>query len=91
MTLHCLALGVIVTDVDLDALHLLTVPEVAKRLRLSVAYVYKLLRPGPDGEPPELESVQIGRSRRVHPRQLAAYLDRVSRKDPAPASTTDAA
>lgn len=54
-------------DVGEEALDLLTVKEVAVRLRLSKATVGRLIRSG------ELESVTIGRARRVAPEAVAAF------------------
>lgn len=47
---------------------LLTVPEVAKQLKLSSYRVYELVRQG------ALKSVHLGKSVRVRPLDLAAYL-----------------
>ena len=47
---------------------LMTVHEVAQRLRVSYGTVYALLRDG------ELPAVKIGSQWRVHPERLEAYL-----------------
>ena len=54
-------------DVGDEALDLLTVPEVAARLRLSKSTVWRLVYSG------ELESVKRGRSRRITPEAVGAY------------------
>jgi excisionase family DNA binding protein len=53
---------------------LLTVPEVMSRLRLSRAKVYDLIRSR------ELETVTIGRCRRIPPAALVDYIDRLRDK-----------
>jgi excisionase family DNA binding protein len=55
-------------DVGLTALDLLTVPEVAKLLRLSEGTVWRRIRAGAIG------SVTIGRARRITPEQVAAFI-----------------
>lgn len=50
---------------------LLTVEEAAARLRIGRSTVYELIRTG------ELETVQIGRSRRVVPESVADYVGRL--------------
>lgn len=47
---------------------LLTIPQVARRLQLSRAQVYRLMQHG------ELRSITIGRSRRVKERTLNAFI-----------------
>lgn len=56
----------------MSALGLLTVPDVAKMLRLSKATVWRRIYSG------EIESVKEGRSRRVEPRAVQAYIDRLA-------------
>lgn len=46
---------------------LLTVEEAAERLHIGRTRMFALLKSG------EIASVQIGRSRRIHPRAIAAY------------------
>jgi excisionase family DNA binding protein len=60
-----------VTDVGEESLDLLTVEEVATRLRLSKVTVGRLIKSG------ELEAVRIGRSRRVAPEAVAEYKSRL--------------
>jgi excisionase family DNA binding protein len=55
-------------EVGEEALDLLRVRDVAKRLAVSEVTVWRLIRSG------ELESVKIGRSRRVAPAEVAAYV-----------------
>lgn len=47
-------------------------------LQVSRATLFKLLRPGPDGEPAEIESILIGPNARRIPR--AAIEDYIARK-----------
>jgi len=47
-----------------------TVEEAARLLSLSRAHIYRLIDSG------ELESIQIGRSRRITAKQLGGFLDR---------------
>lgn len=63
---------------------ILTVAEVALRLRVSKMTVYRLIRSG------ELASVRVGRSFRVEPGALKIYLDR-SRTGAARVGTGDSA
>jgi len=56
-----------VLEVGDESLDLLTVPEVAQRLRLSAATIWRKIYAG------ELESVKVGRSRRVAPEAIVAY------------------
>jgi excisionase family DNA binding protein len=61
------------TDVGLDALRLLKVPQVATILGVSDKTVWRLVASG------ELPSVKIGQARRVVPEDLAAYIARLRR------------
>ena len=56
-------------EVDASARELWTVEDVAAKLRLSKATIWRLIYAG------TLESVTIGRSRRVTPAAVAAYID----------------
>jgi excisionase family DNA binding protein len=71
-----------VIEVGEEALDLLTVEEVAKRLRCSPKTVGRLISSG------ELESVKIGTLRRVAPEALRAYKERLrsASKPTAPAA-----
>lgn len=60
-------------EVGEEALYLLTVPEVATRLRLSEVTVWRLIRAWRENPGTGLESVKSGRSRRVPPEAVAAY------------------
>lgn len=64
-------------DVGDEALDLLTVPEVAARLRLSKSTIWRLVAASLRGEPGGLESVKSGRSRRIPPEAVAAYKQRL--------------
>lgn len=55
-------------EVDASDLELLTVDEVAAKLRLSPTTVWRRIYSG------DLESVKDGRSRRVPPAAVAAYI-----------------
>jgi excisionase family DNA binding protein len=55
-------------EVGEEALGLLRVPEVAKRLAVSEVTVWRLIYSG------ELKSVKIGRARRIVPDDIAAYV-----------------
>lgn len=70
-------------DVDASALELWTVEEVARKLRLSTATVWRRIYSG------ELESVKDGRSRRVPPAAVAAYIQnlRDTQNQPSPAAS----
>jgi excisionase family DNA binding protein len=57
--------------VDASALELWTVAEVAKKLRLSEATVWRRIYSG------DLESVRDGRSRRIAPAAVAEYIARL--------------
>lgn len=59
-------------DVDASALELWTVKEVAARLRLSEATIWRCVYRG------EIDSVTIGRSRRIAPAAVAEYIERLS-------------
>lgn len=61
------------TEVGEDDTGLLNVPQVAKRLGVSVATVWRLIRKGKDGDADGLESIPVGRSRRVSPEAVEAY------------------
>ena len=63
------ASGADTTDVGVDALGVLTVPDVAKLLRLSEATVWRRVKAG------LIESVKDGGSRRVTPAALKAYTE----------------
>lgn len=54
----------------MDEKRLLTVEEAAHSLRLSRAATFRLLRDG------ELESLQIGRYRRITPQMIDAFIER---------------
>lgn len=58
-------------DVGDEALDLLTIEEVAARLRVSKMTVRRLFASG------ELESLKVGRSRRFAPEAVADYKDRL--------------
>ncbi len=60
--------------VDREQHVLLKVEEAAKRLRICRATMFKLIGSG------EIESVQIGRLRRVKPSALDDYVNRLSAK-----------
>lgn len=70
----------IVQDVGLSALELLTVADVAKLLRVSKPTVWRRIYSG------ELESVKVGRSRRVEAKAVRDYLDRCAGRTPADAA-----
>lgn len=56
---------------------LLKPDEAMHELRVSRATLFKLLRPGPDGEPAELDSFLIGpNARRITRTSLEAYVAR---------------
>jgi excisionase family DNA binding protein len=55
-------------DAGVDALGLLTVPEVANLLRLSEETVWRHMRSG------EIESIKVGRARRITREALAAFV-----------------
>jgi excisionase family DNA binding protein len=59
---------VIPASTDLEADHLLTVQEVADRLRISRWSVYNLIRAK------QLRTIKIGRRRLATPAALAAYI-----------------
>lgn len=56
-------------EVDASALELFTVEEVRKKLRVSRDTVFKEIKRG------RLASVRVGRSRRVPPSAVAAYIE----------------
>jgi excisionase family DNA binding protein len=69
-------------DVGDDALELLTIDEIATRLRVSPVTVKRLIAKG------DLESVKIGSSRRVAPQDLADFIRRLrTRVSPEEATT----
>jgi excisionase family DNA binding protein len=59
-----------------DALDLLNINEIAAALRVSRMTVYRLIRDG------RLPAFRVGKSLRVHRRDLAAYLDAAHRAPP---------
>lgn len=67
------------TGVGEDDSGLLKVPVVAKMLGVSEVTVWRLV----GGEDPELESIKVGRSRRIAPAAVEAYKQRrtTSRSD----------
>lgn len=70
-------------DVGTEALDLLTVGEVAKRLRMSEAAVWRLIAVPRDGvTPPKMKSVTVGRSRRIAPEDVLAYKNELRGLDP---------
>lgn len=76
-------------EVGEEALDLLTVPDVAVRLRLSKATIWRLIYAWEKTPGTGLESVKVGRSRRVAPEAIVAYKERL--RGPAPQSHADAA
>ena len=64
-------------DVGDEALDLLTVGEVAKRLRLSVATINRLVYADLKEPGTGIESVKVRRSRRVAPEAVAEYKKRL--------------
>ena len=65
-------------EVGVEALDLLTVKEVAKRLRVSEVTVRRLIYAEEKEPGTGLESVKIGAARRVAPEALVAYKKRLS-------------
>ena len=65
------------TDVGPEALDLLTVKEVAQRLRVSVKTVRRLIDAGRSQPGTGLESVRIGTAVRVPPEAVVAYKKRL--------------
>ena len=65
------------TDVGPEALDLLTVKEVAQRLRVSVKTVRRLVDAGRSQPGAGLESVRIGTAVRVAPEAVIAYKERL--------------
>jgi excisionase family DNA binding protein len=63
----------VTTGVGEDDTGLLKVPQVAKRLGVSEVTVWRLIRKGKTGDGDGLESIQVGRSRRVSPDVVEAY------------------
>jgi excisionase family DNA binding protein len=61
-------------EVGLEALHLLTVPQVAGLLGVSARTVWRLVYAEEKEPGTGLASVKIGRARRVAPEDLAAYI-----------------
>jgi excisionase family DNA binding protein len=61
-------------DVDLSALQLLTITDVAKLLSVSETTVKRLIYSG------ELESVKIGRARRIAPEAVAEYKNKLRKR-----------
>lgn len=72
------------TDVGSEALDLLEVGEVATRLRLSKATVWRLIYAEEKHPGTGLKSVKVGRSRRVAPEDLMAFKDRLRESSPSP-------
>jgi hypothetical protein len=71
---------------------LLKPDEAMSELRVSRATLFKLLRPGPEGEPAEIDSFLIGPNARRIPRtSLEAYVARKLAKDSAEAPQAGAA
>lgn len=64
-------------DVGSEALDLLEVGEVASRLRLSKATIWRLIYADAKKPGTGLKSVKVGRSRRVAPEDLVAFKDRL--------------
>lgn len=64
-------------EVGEEALDLLTIPEVANRLRLSQATIWRLVYREEKEPGTGLESVKEGRSRRVAPEAIIAYKKRL--------------
>lgn len=64
-------------EVGEEALDLLTVPDVAVRLRLSKATIWRLIYAEEKEPGTGLESVKVGRSRRVAPEAIVAYKERL--------------
>lgn len=62
------------SDVGPEALDLLTVQEVADRLRCSAKTVWRLVHDG------EIESVKVGTLRRIAPEAIIAYKERLRDK-----------
>ena len=58
-------------DLDVSALELLTVQDVADRLRVSTATVWRRIYSK------EIESVKVGRSRRVPPQAVSDYVQKL--------------
>jgi excisionase family DNA binding protein len=58
-------------DVSLDALELLTVAELARLMKVSKATAWRKVGSG------EIESIKVGRARRVTPAALAAYFEKL--------------
>lgn len=58
-------------DVSLDALNLLTVDELARLMKVSKATAWRRVLSG------EIESMKVGRARRVTPAAVAAYYEKL--------------
>lgn len=65
------------TEVGEEALDLLRVPEVARRMSLSKATIWRLIYAELKEPGTGLESVKVGRSRRVAPEAIADYKKRL--------------
>lgn len=65
------------TEVGEEALDLLRVPEVARRMSLSKATIWRLVYAEEKEPGTGLESVKVGRSRRVAPEAIDAYKKRL--------------
>jgi excisionase family DNA binding protein len=75
-----------VVEVGEEALDLLTVKEVAKRLRVSEVTVRRLIKAEEDEPGTGLESLRIGTARRVAPEAIVAYKDRLRGQGRKPAA-----
>ena len=64
-------------EVGEEALDLLTVKAVAKRMSLSAATIWRLIYAEEKEPGTGLESVKVGRSRRVAPEAIVAYKARL--------------
>lgn len=58
-------------DVSLDALDLLTVDDLARLMKVSKATAWRRVLSG------EIESIKVGRARRVTPAAVAAYYEKL--------------
>lgn len=68
-------------DVGEEVLDLLKVPEVAERLRLSVATINRLVYADLREPGTGIESLKVGRSRRIAPEAVLAYKRRLMGRD----------
>lgn len=76
------------TDVGHEALDLLTVDEVAARLRLSARTIRRLIDAERQAAGTGLEAVKIGTAVRVPPESVIAYKNRLRGLAPVPPSRT---